>query len=257
MLKTFLLYTFFLHLGRINHKHRGMMRLLLLLLSCTFASFFSLAQENTIAYSEAIKNNIKKYSAQSDIEFRKGDIEKGNALFDSLVQNHLVGSRFDDYSFKCLNSKKIKLSKIKKPVFIITYASWCVINKGEIPALNKLARKYKDDIQFIVVFWDTKSDARKSSRLFNNQIKVCYANEKYKTDEDVVANLKHPLGFPTSYFLNAELEVIDIKRGGVALPPRTSFKKAFETNFSVFNERIVSFLNKKEIPNSQLAEFND
>ena len=47
------------------------------------------------------------------------------------------------------------------------------------------------------------------------------------------------MGFPTSYFLNVELEVVDIKRGGVAIPPRTGFKKAFDMNYSVFNDRLV------------------
>ena len=229
------------------------MRLILLAFIYIFANYGCYGQEKILTFSEAIKNNIKKYNIQSDKEFEKGDIEKGHALFDSLVQNHLVGSRFDDYSFKSVNSRKVKLSKIKKPVFIITYASWCVINKGEIPALNKLARKYSDDIQFIVVFWDVKSDAKKSARQFNNQIKVCYANESYKNDQSVIATLKHSLGFPTSYFLNADLEVVDIKRGGVPIPPRTSFKKAFDMNFAVFNDRMVSFLNKKDFGVGQLA----
>lgn len=213
------------------------------------------AQDAMPSFTEVIKNNLKKYNYKSDIEFEKGNIEKGNALFDSLVQNRLVGSRFDDYSFKCINSRKVKLSKIKKPVFIITYASWCVMNKGEIPALNKLARKYEEDIQFIVVFWDVKSDVKKIARQFNNNIKVCYANEAYKNDEAVVETLKHSLGFPTSYFLNSDLEVVDIKRGGVPVPPKTTFKKAFEMNYAVFNDRMVSFLNRKEIrnPNIEVA----
>ena len=81
---------------------------------------------------------------------------------------------------------------------------------------------------------------------FSNQIKVCYANESYRNDESVVATLKHSLGFPTSFFLNAEIEVVDIKRGGIPIPPRTAFKKAFAMNFAVFDERMVSFLNKKD-----------
>lgn len=229
------------------------MRLLLLALLYSFASHSSYSQEYTVAFSEAIKKNIKKYNSQSDKEFEKGDLEKGNALFDSLVQNHLVGSRFDDYSFKSVNSRKVKLSKIKKPVFIITYASWCVLNKGEIPALNKLARQYGNEIQIIVVFWDVKSDAKRSAKQFNNKIKVCYANESYKNDQSVVATLKHPLGFPTSYFLNEDLQVIDIKRGGVPVPPRTSYKKATDLNFAVFNQRVTAFLHKKEDSNGQLA----
>ena len=173
------------------------MRLMIPTLLCIFTFQTSQGQESATSFSDAIKNNIKKYNTQTDKEFERGDIEKGYALFDSLVQNHLVGSRFDDYSFKCVNSRKVKLSKIKKPVFIITYASWCVMNRGEIPALNKLARKYEDDIQFIVVFWDVKSDVKKIARQFNNHIKVCYANESYKNDEAIVATLKHSLGFLT------------------------------------------------------------
>ncbi len=232
------------------------MRLILLLLTSCLALTTVSGQEKVASFSDAIKSNIKKYNSQTDIEFEKGNIEKGNALFDSLVQNHLVGSRFDDYSFKCVNSRKVKLSKIKRPVFIITYASWCVMNKGEIPALNKLARKYDEDIQFVVVFWDVKSDVKKIARQFNTHIKVCYANEAYKNDENVVATLKHSLGFPTSYFLNTELEVVDIKRGGVAIPPRTGFKKAFEMNYTVFNDRLVSFLNKRESIAERLADSN-
>jgi len=228
------------------------MRLILLLLFY-FVAQLCIGQDGTVYFSEAIKSNIKKYNTNSDIEFDKGNIEKGNALFDSLVQNKLVGSKFDDYSFKCLNSRKVKLSKLKKPVFIITYASWCVLNKGEIPALNKLARKYDDNMQFIVVFWDLKSDVRKIARQFNNRIKVCYANESYKNDAAVVATLKHTLGFPTSYFLSSELEVIDIKRGGIAIPKKTAFKRAVEINYDIFNERLISFFNKKEFIKQQLT----
>ena len=226
------------------------MRLMIPTLLCLFTFQTSQGQESATSFSDAIKNNIKKYNTQTDKEFERGDIEKGYALFDSLVQNHLVGSRFDDYSFKCVNSRKVKLSKIKKPVFIITYASWCVMNRGEIPALNKLARKYEDDIQFIVVFWDVKSDVKKIARQFNNHIKVCYANESYKNDEAIVATLKHSLGFPTSYFLNSDLEVVDIKRGAISIPSRTAFKKALEMNYSIFNSRLVTFLNKKDLVKS-------
>lgn len=232
------------------------MRLTLLLL-INFIVFSSSAQDSAISFSDAIKKNIKKYNTQTDLAFDSGDIAKGNALFDSLVRNHLVGSKFDNYSFKCLNSRKVKLEKIKKPVFIITYASWCVLNKGEIPALNKLARKYNDDLQFIVVFWDVKNDVKKVSHQFNNKIKVCYANESYRNDAAVVATLKHTLGFPTSYFLNNELEVVDIKRGGIAIPPgRISVKKAMEINYEVFNERLVSFMSKSD-PNKQPLANNE
>ena len=227
------------------------MRLIILLFLNFIAFQFSNAQENVVYFSEAIKSNIKKYNTKSDFEFEKGNVEAGQALFDSLVQNRLVGSRFDDYSFKSVNSKKVKLSKMGKPVFIITYASWCVMNKGEIPALNKLAKAYDKDLQVIVVFWDIKNDIKKISRQFNSNIKVCYANESYKNDAKVVATLKHTLGFPTCYFLNSDLNVVDITRGSVQIPKKTPLKKALEMNYNVFNDRVVSFLSKKDSQKDQ------
>lgn len=222
------------------------MRLILLFFLIVFTSQSAISQEKTILFSDAIKSNIKKYNKESDKVYQNGDIEKGQALFDSLVQNHLVGSKFDDYTFKSVNSKKVKLSKIGKPTFIITYSSWCVINKGEIAALNKLARNYNDSIQFIVVFWDTKQNMKKIGRQFNGKIKVCYANESYKNDATAVSTLKHTLGFPTSYFLNSDMEVVDIKRGGIAIPPRTPSRKAMEMNYALFDERLTDFMQKKD-----------
>lgn len=229
------------------------MRLIKLLLLVSFVSASAQSQQETVYFSDAIKPHLKKYNTQSDIEFEKGDIAKGQFLFDSLVQNYLVGSRFNDYSFKSLNKRKVKLSKIKKPVFIITYAAWCVMNKGEIPALNKLSKKYSKDVRFIVLFWDKKENVKKLSRKFNGNITVCYANESYHNDSRVVSTLKHTLGFPTSYFLNANLDVVDIKRGGVTTSPKTSFRDAFSQNFTIFNDMISSCLIKKDLVKEQLA----
>lgn len=213
--------------------------------------------DQSVSFSDAIKAHLKKYNTQSDIVFEKGDIAKGQALFDSLVQNYLVGSRFNDFSLKSVNSGKIKLSKLKKPVFIITYASWCVMDRGEIAALNKLSRKYAKDVKFIVLFWDKKSEAKKFGRKFSGSIEVCYANESYRNDAKIVATLKHTLGFPTSYFLNSNLEVVDIKRGGIKVAPRTPYRESFAQNYNLFNERLVDFMQKKDVVREQLAALPD
>ncbi len=76
-----------------------------------------------------------------------------------------------------------------------------------------------------------------------------------KNDASVVATFKNThWGFPTSYFLNSDLEVIDVKRGGIPIAPRTAFKKAVEINYNVFNERLVNFMSKKELVRQQVAE---
>jgi thiol-disulfide isomerase/thioredoxin len=240
------------------------MRLILLFLLIVSLSFEASAQhdpsrqgelaEQTVTFSDAIKAHIRKYNIQSDIAYENSDIAKGQALFDSLVQNYLVGSRFNDFSLKSVGSRKIKLSKINKPVFMITYASWCVMNKGEIAALNKLSRKYDKDVQFIVLFWDKKSEAKKIGRKFNSNIDVCYANESYRNDSKIVSILKHTLGFPTSYFLNSNLDVVDIKRGGIQAVPKMPFRESLSLNYELFNSRLSEFMLKKDLVKEQLAD---
>jgi thiol-disulfide isomerase/thioredoxin len=225
---------------------------LLLILSFVFTEY-AYTQEETVYFSDAIKNNLRKYNQQSDSKFQEGDKEAGTSLFDTLVKYKLIGSRFDNFTFKNVNRQKVKLSEINKPIFMITYASWCVTNKGEIQALNKLAQKYRKEVQVIVVFWDHKKDMKAIARDFYHGIKVCYANEKYKSDAVVVATLKHTLGFPTSYFLNSKLDVIDIRRAGVYVSQKTAIKKAIEINYSVFNDRMIRFLINKDLTKDQLV----
>jgi thiol-disulfide isomerase/thioredoxin len=225
------------------------MRLILLWL-CILLALPSHSQEKTVYFSDAIKQHLNKYNLQCDLEYERGDLQKGEALFDSLVQNYLVGSRFTDYSLKNVGGGKVRLGKIKKPIFIITYASWCVLNKGEAPALNKLSKKYKD-VQFIVLFWDKKYNVNKIARQFSGSIKVCYANEAYRNDSNVVSTLKHTLGFPTSYFLNSNLDVVDIKRGGAVTGAKSTYINAFNLNYNLFKERLANFMLKKDGVKSQ------
>jgi thiol-disulfide isomerase/thioredoxin len=229
------------------------MRLILLFLLCVSLPTPAFSQQETVYFTDAIKPHLHKYNIQSDLEFERGNVVRGQMLFDSLVQNFLVGSRFEDYSFKCINGRKVKLAKIHKPVYITTYASWCLINKGEIPALNRLSRKYSKDVRFVVLFWDKKENVRKIARKFNGNISVCYAHETYRNDAKVVSALKHTLGFPTTYFLNGNREVVDITRGGIATPVRTTYRDAMNINYDFFNKRLIGWLIRKDLVRSQLA----
>ena len=230
-----------------------MIRLLLVfLLASSLCPVFG--QQKSIYFSEEIKKHIYKYNHHSDRAYEKGNVERGQFLFDSLVQNHLIGTRIDNYTLKCANGKKVKLQKVKRPILLITYSSWCVLNKAEIPALNKIAKKYENDFQMIVLFWDTKKNIQKLTNRFNSEIRVCYANEEYANDEEVVSNLKHYLGFPTSYFMNENLEILDIQKGNPQVAYKTPFKKALEYDMAFFYKRITNFLLQKNIKRESFAD---
>ncbi len=226
----------------------------LLFMTIIFISGYAFAQEPEKTFTVAVKQNIKKYNALSNRAYEKGDVEHGQFLFDTLVNNQLVGTKFEDYTLKKISGGKLKLSTIKKPILLQTYSSWCVLNKGEIPALNKLARKYYKDLKIVVVFWDRKQAAKSLASQFNSNIEVCYANENYKKDESVVATLKYAIGFLTSYYLDENLKVVSIKKGAPAqTPKKTPIKEAIKVNYDIYNESLSDLLLKSDSRKETLA----
>jgi thiol-disulfide isomerase/thioredoxin len=221
--------------------------LLLLSISNTYC------QDSIVYFSDALESNINQYIKASNHAFEKKDFIEGKRLFDSLVQHKLVGTLFDDFSLKGYNTKNVKSNKINKPIFLITYSSWCVINKGDAPALNKLAKEYAKDVQIIILFWDKKSDIKKIANQFNNEIKICYANETYINDFSIIARLKHTLGFPTSFFIDENKKVINISRIPNQYKPKTSFTKALEISYLKFNTVINESLLQKTTDDAPLA----
>ncbi|KGO79788.1 hypothetical protein Q762_13480 [Flavobacterium cauense R2A-7] len=210
-------------------------------------SYTVTAQDSAHAlFSYNIHKNIKPYIKSSNAAFEKGNVQLGKTLFDSLVHNHLIGTKFDNFSFKRVHKKRLHLNAIKKPVYLLTYSSWCVPAKGEIPALNKLAKKYEKDIQIVVVFWDRRKDMKKIAKKFSYQIEVCYADETYNKDCYLVSTLKHTLGIPTTFLIDEGMNVIDIRRGGINPGPKTTYTASFELNYDRFYDAIsVLIINEK------------
>ncbi|PZX92888.1 hypothetical protein DOS84_13540 [Flavobacterium aquariorum] len=222
--------------------------LLTLIVSLFFTASYS---QDTITYlTDAIKENLNPYKRASNSAYEKRNIEEGKNLFDTLVKTKLIGTKFDDFSLKVYKEKNVKINRISKPIFIITYASWCVIPKGEIPALNILAKEHRNDMQFIVVFWDKKNDLKNIAYKFSDNIKVCYANEYYSKDTHIVATIKHTLGFPTSIFVDENKYVVNIKHFENKTKIKTPIKEAIITSYNYFskdiNENLMKALTSKK-----------
>lgn len=230
------------------------MKQLLLIIVFTLLPLSLFSQGDTIYFSEAIKINFKKYKKETSQAYRRGNDERGKFLFDSLVKHRLAGTRFDDFTLKKAGGSKLKLSTIKKPIILITYASWCVASTGEIPALNKLAQKYGKDVKFVVLFYDKRHNINKIKRKFNRHITVCYAHESYRSDELLVASMKHKLGFPTTFFLDDELRVMDIRRCGMKkCPKKTPYNQAYAINFNSYLDGLSTVLLNRELKKEMLA----
>ena len=218
--------------------------LVILVFLSQFLTLF--AQEDERLFSDAIRINFSNFKQQSNKAYKAGDFDRGQFLFDSLVQNQLVGSKFNDFTLRRVSNRKLKMSNVKKPIFLVTYADWCVPGKGEIVALNKLAKEYSKEIEFLVIVWGKKQEVKKFSKKFSGQIEICYAHKNYKNDNEIVENMKETLGFPTCYMIDSNLQVVNIKRGSASVPLKTPTKKAMEMNYTVFKERLVQ-LNSKDM----------
>ncbi len=178
-------------------------------------SFFSglfAQQEVKIPFSTAISAHIVKYNMKMDDAYRQQDLERATFLFDSLVTNHLNGTYLDNFTVNTLKEEPVTFEEYERPMFLITYAAWCVPGIGEIPALNDLAERFHDQIDFIVLFWDTKENLKSKSKEYSEHIKLVYVDEKTNQDSHIVNKLKHALGFPMMYFANEEKKLLNIQK---------------------------------------------
>ena len=201
------------------------------------------ASSDTIAvFSESVKANFKKYVSLSNKAYNKKNYEKAENLFDSLVRNSLAGTHFDDFSFKRLGKSRVQLSKIDKPILLITYSSWCIMGKGEVPALNNLAKEYKNKMQIVVVFWNKKKDMKRIARSFDSEIMVCYDNDSEQKDIKAISYLKKTFGFPTSYLIDENMELVDIQKNFVKPENNVNMKISLDFYYHKFNSGLTSLI---------------
>lgn len=219
-----------------------MVRLLPLLILLILANPAQAQQEqDRIFFSEALNLHLPKYEEKAKLAYFYKDYVRGEQLFDSLVEFSLNGSYMDNFQFKKLKGKKIDLYDFKKPVYLITYASWCVTSEGEIPAINILAEKYSDRIDFVIIFWDSKATTSKMAKDYNEHVTVLYVDEMNNRDSYVISKLKHSLGLPTTFLLDGSKKILDVRRG-VSHSYNKSFEESFDLNYNKIHDGIVNHL---------------
>lgn len=229
------------------------MRKSLLVILTIFISGFSYSQQKQVSFSEALTLHLPKYKQHADKAYRTNNFERAEFLFDSLVNFSLKGSRLDNFRVKDLKKKEVSLDEFSKPVYLTTYASWIVPTEGEIPALNKLAEKYSDEVDFVMLFWDTHCTTKELAKKYHKSIKVLYVDETRNNSPYVIKMMKHSLGFPTSFLLNKDKQIIDIRRK-VSHPYGIELEKSFDLNYSSFSKAISLLLIKDSSQYSQTEE---
>lgn len=195
------------------------------------------AQENDkTLFSDALRLNIEAYNQRVDEALELGDLDFAKSLLDTLVKTKLQGSYIDPLQFERFDSGIASTEELEKPTILLTYSSWCIPSEGEIPVLNKLSQRYGDVIDFVVLFWDSKSTVRQMAKQFDNNIHIVYVDETQNKHMQTVNLLKHALGLSLSFVLGADGEILDINRR----PPN----QMNLTENQLFNQNIV-FLSRQ------------
>lgn len=210
------------------------MKRLLLIIFLFLPIFSSQSQvRDQISFSKAIEDNIREYSKKSNTAYHFQDLERAEFLFDSIIDNVIKGSYMDNFEVNKKSGFKTEIYEFKKPIILISYCTWCTPGKGEIPALNKIAKKYHKDIDFIVLFWDSKENVRKATRKYSKRINILYVDERDNQSDHIVKTIKHSFGMPTTFFIDEQKMIVDLRRS-VIDQYNEEFEISFNSNYSSF-----------------------
>lgn len=167
-------------------------------------------QKKSFAQSEKF---IKQYIEDSQKYWDKNDNE--NALkYDDSIKQTILNSFIKDYKFKSINKDIYNTAKRKKPLFLQVTASWCAACKFEVTALNKIVEKYSNQVDFVLLFWDTQSDLEKLAPDYNKDIVLVPSQEKHPDPHTIdISGFRHIMGYPTNYLITTDNEIINFSSG--------------------------------------------
>ncbi|GLB53841.1 hypothetical protein NBRC110019_28820 [Neptunitalea chrysea] len=209
-----------------------MKRLIAILVFLACGNLFSQTDSNYMLLSEALVSYGAKYQHECEKAMLRDDMDRIDFLFDSITNKYLKGKYFDPFIVKKLSNRCVDLKTFKKPIFLITLTTWHLQTKGEIEAINELAEQYHKDIEFVVLYWGPRNKAKKASKVFSSKISITYFDERDNKGAYIVGKLKHFFGFPTYFYMNADMSIVSINRGGAKKPFYTEQDFVKESNYN-------------------------
>jgi len=190
--------------------------------------------ENFQFFSDAIANNIRLYKVNSQVANEKKDVERAEFLFDSLVNNCLKGTHFDNFIVNNYKTGQgIYMEAFEKPIYLKTTSAWCEPNASEVQALNDVANEFGDVIDFVVLYWDRRDNPELAKKEYNSNISLVYVDELENYNSAIIHTVKHSLGIPSILLMDNERMIIDINKG--VSPVFTPHKQTEFTAYGEFN----------------------
>ena len=164
-------------------------------------------------FSDAIQRNIRLYKVNSNVAYEKKDLERARFLYDSLVDNCLKGTHFDNFLVNKTNGNPVYFESFTKPIYLKTISTWCEPNSSESAAFNDLANEFGDLIDFVVLYWDPLYKVAQIEDNYSKNVTVLYVDESDNYSSEIVNTLKHSLGLPTVFLMDQNRTILNVRKG--------------------------------------------
>lgn len=120
--------------------------------------------------------------------------------------DEIIGKTAPDFTLKTIDGKDFSLSTLKgKTVLINFWATWCSPCVDELPSMNKLYLKYKQNGFEVVAVGLDSSPAKVKKFVAKNPLDFIVLLDP---DKRVAKKLYKVIAQPTSYLINSEGKVI-------------------------------------------------
>ncbi|CAA0202665.1 hypothetical protein TMP248_210024 [Tenacibaculum maritimum] len=161
------------------------------------------------------------------------------AMLNDIVYNCIKDKYISNYDFTAIDGTVVSTNEIKKPMLLLTAATWCAPCWGEIPALNKLVEKYHDKVAFIMLFWDKKEGVERMAKKLDKRIVLVPSTEKMKNKSSIkIAGFTHKLDYPSAYLISKRKLILDFKRGAVSPTKKMGWDEVNKVN----EEQLEAFI---------------
>ncbi len=171
------------------------------------------AQEdiNNTEYSSSINNgNINEENW--DVKPKDLEVQSTNPIGET-----------PDFTLESIKGEKISLSQFKgKEIFLNFWATWCPPCQLEMPDIEKLYQKYKNDKDFVIL----TINVGESKEKVMSYIKEHNYNFEVLLDTNSDISLKYKSRYlPTSVIINKEGEITNYRSGAMDFSQMEEFKK--------------------------------
>lgn len=169
-------------------------------------------QPDTLLTENNNTNTDSENTAAGEENNNDGTTENTNQPEDTSSESKNLSPNFTVYD---MEGNEVNLTDFfGKPIIINFWASWCGPCKMEMPDFNEAYETYKDDIEFLMV--NMTDGSRETIEVASSFIAESGYTFPVYYDTDYSAAITYSVSsLPTSYFLNAEGELVTYARGAI------------------------------------------